>query len=180
MSRRTCVSFNSSTTCCSNHREVNQNNMNTGDETTTTTTPVQRTRNPHKPAAKSTGRDKGQDSLQKKAADRITATQEENAARDKRLLISSKLQTADHVGKHPAEPHKHREVEHRKVGLPGTGVAGENDEEIEVETVDQEVDGQHVDTIVVNPPPPGGQIGGNHPLTEGQRVQQVIDEHNDK
>jgi hypothetical protein len=113
-----------------------------------------------------------QDDAQERNADRVVAEKESRAQADKARLISTKLQTKEHVGKHPAEPDKHDEVEAAKVGLDEQLTGGE---EIEVKTIDQEVDGKHVDTIayVEGPEPP--VIGGSHPLTEGQKVQAVLD-----
>lgn len=129
-----------------------------------------RERKPAKAAkAKGGKRDAGQDSAQKANADRTENEKTDKDAREKSMLISTKLQTREHVGKHPDEPDKHEHVEAAKV-------KGVKTEKIKVKFVNQKVDGEHVDTIAFPADGPKPEIGGNHPLSEGQKVQAAIDE----
>lgn len=68
-------------------------------------------------------------------------------AEDARVIINSTLTTDDHVGKHPAEPHKEQEEEANKVGrpklLPGVD---------KVKTIERtDAAGNVTDQVVVSP-----------------------------
>ena len=112
---------------------------------------------------------------QKDAVERHEAQVAEAQQRAAAPLIPTKLSDTGFVGKIKEEPHLEPEIASNKKGTKGFGPGVVHPPEFEV--IDQKTHGKVTDKIVVTPQLKETGLPGATPLTEPQKVQQVIDAH---